>query len=78
MSTIIKAVPAYENEGPMGALISTPAHWVVCIGEYADQAEGDIDIRILGAVDEGGNDISERVAVLVATAVNRGIEEGVL
>jgi len=78
MATIIKAVPASEKEVALGMFVSISEHWSVSIGEYADQGEADIDIRILGAVDEGGNDISERVAGLVANAVNLGIEQGVL
>ena len=69
MSTIVKFVPANETEAALGMLVSTPAHWLVAIGEYADQGEADIDIRILGAVDEGGNDIGESVASFIAKAI---------
>ncbi|MDY7542631.1 MULTISPECIES: hypothetical protein [unclassified Cryobacterium] len=78
MSTIIKRVPSEEREIAMGITAATPDHWVVSIGEYADQGEADVDIRVLGAVDEGGNDISEHVAKLVAQSVENAISMGIL
>lgn len=76
MATIIKAVSASEQEIGLGIYATTTAHWLVSIGEYADQGDADIDIRVLAAVDEGGNDISEKVAVAVAAAVEAAIEKG--
>jgi hypothetical protein len=78
MSTVIEHTPAEANEIGLGVVASIPGHWLIAIGEYADHGEADIDIRVLGAVDEGGNDISEKVAKVIAAAVERAIEGGTL
>jgi|GEM_PF-4246257 len=50
-------------------IVSCASHWAVAIGEYADQGEPDILVRIVHAVNEDGDDISEAIANTVATAI---------
>lgn len=76
--SIYREVPGHETEVGMGVITSTPSHWVVAWGEYAAEGEADGEIRIMAAVDERGNDITEKVAVIVADAVDVAIEEGTI
>lgn len=65
MSTIITEVPAAETFAG-DVVLSVPAHTIVATGEYADQGEPDILVRVSHAVDADGNDISAVVAKRIA------------
>lgn len=77
MSTVIvRKVAGAEVEIGIGVMASTPPHIVIAWGEYADQGEADGDVRVIAAMDEGGNDIAAKVAEIVANAISVAIEQG--
>lgn len=75
-NVIIRPVEGAEKEIGLGVIASTPPHIVVAWGEYADQGEADGEVRVIAAVDENGNDVSSRVAEVIANAVAAAISEG--
>lgn len=77
-TSIVREVPGHENEIGMGVIASTPPHYVVAWGEYAADGEADGEIRIMSAVDEGGNDITSLVAEVVAQAVDSALDRGAI
>lgn len=77
-NVIVREVPGAETETGMGVIVSTPPHFVVAWGEYAADGEADGEVRVIAAVDEGGNDITEKTARLIADSITLGIESGVL
>lgn len=75
-NVIVRPVEGAEKEIGLGVLASTPPHIVVAWGEYADQGEADGEVRVMVAIDEGGNDVSSLVAEVIADAVAAAISEG--
>lgn len=75
-NVIIRPVEGTEKEIGLGVFASTPPHIVVAWGEYADQGEADGEVRVMAAIDEGGDDVSSRVAEVIANAVDVAISEG--
>lgn len=73
-NVIVKEAPGAEQEAGMGVMVSTPPHYVVAWGEYADQGEADGEIRVMAAVDAEGNDITDSVASLVGGAIREWLE----
>ena len=74
--TIVREVPGDEKEIGLGVIASTPPHIVIAWGEYADQGEADGEIRIIAAVNEEGQDVTNRVARIVRDALDVALEEG--
>jgi hypothetical protein len=68
MSTVIHNEPGREIEAG-DALVSLPPHTIVALGEYADQGEPDVLVRVVHAVNENGDDISDEVARKIAKAL---------
>ena len=77
-NVIVSEVPGAEVEIGMGVVASTPPHFIVAWGEYADMGEADGEVRVLAAADEGGNDITEKTARVVADAISLALEVGKL
>lgn len=75
-NVILKPVHGNETEVGLGIIVSTPWHVVVAWGEYADQAEADGEVRIMTAIDADGDDITLKVAQIVADAIGYAIEDG--
>lgn len=75
-NVIVRLVEGAEKEIGLGVIASTPPHIVVAWGEYADQGEADGEVRVMAAIDEGGNDVSSRVAEVIANAIDVAIAEG--
>lgn len=74
--TIVREVPATEQEIGLGVIATTPPHIVIAWGEYADQGEADGEIRIIAAVDENGQDATDSVVRIVRAALDVALEEG--
>lgn len=73
-TVIVKEVPGSEHEAALGVMVSTPPHYVVAWGEYADQGEADGEVRVMAAVDADGIDITDSVASLVGRAVREWLD----
>lgn len=69
MSTIIRTEAAREIEAG-DVLVQLPPHTVVALGEYADEGEPDVLVRVVHAVDEDGNDIAAEVARKIARVLD--------
>lgn len=73
---IVRQVKGSESEIGLGIFASIPPHVQVSWGEYADWGEADGELRVMGATDGEGNDITLKFAKFVADAIGVAIDEG--